>query len=121
MGEHPNGTSVTHTTPDGIPADPAGAGTGRPGTGGTVPWWRAWTVGTRVVVRRRLAEGGYGDVPGDLVEVGPDGVVVVTRRGPVRVAAADIALGKPVPPPPARRAPRTRPAPGADDADDPGR
>jgi hypothetical protein len=90
VGGHRNGTSVTHATPAG---------------------WLAWRVGTRVVVRRRLPEGGYGDVLGDVVEVGPDGVVVQTRRGPVRVAAADIALGKPVPPPPPRRAPRTAPAP----------
>lgn len=88
---------MTHATTDGIPAQ---AG------------WRGWAVGTRVVVRRRLATGGYGDVLGDLLEVGPDGVVVRTRRGPVRVAAADIALGKPVPPPPARRAPQ-----GAGEAD----
>jgi hypothetical protein len=38
--------------------------------------------------------------------VSADGVLVRTRRGPVRVAAADIALGKPVPPAPARRPPR---------------
>ena len=103
VGGHRNGTSVTHATPGGIPA------------GG----WRSWPVGTRVVVRRRLADGGYADVLGDLLEVGPAGVVVATRRGPVRVAAADIALGKPVPPPPARRParePRRPGAPGAPDA-----
>jgi hypothetical protein len=54
-------------------------------------------------VRRALPEGGLGDVLGDLLEVGDDGVLVATRRGPVRVAAADIVLGKRVPPPPPRR------------------
>jgi hypothetical protein len=97
VGGHPNGTSVTHATPEGIPAGD-----------GAVPavGWRAWSAGTRVVVRRRLADGGLGDVLGDLLEVSDDGVVVATRRGPVRVAGADIVLGKPVPPPPPRRAPR---------------
>jgi hypothetical protein len=60
-------------------------------------------VGARVVVRRALPEGGLGDVLGDLLEVGDDGVLVGTRRGPVRVAAADIVLGKRVPPAPPRR------------------
>lgn len=110
MGEHPNTPSVTHATADGIPA----------GGGQPVPAWRAWTVGTRVVVRRRLPEGGVGDVLGDLLEVGVDGVVVGTRRGPVPVAGADIVLGKPVPPPPAgwaQRAPRSATVPVADPAD----
>jgi hypothetical protein len=62
-----------------------------------------------VVVRRRLAAGGWTDVLGDLLAVSDDGVVVRTRRGDVAVPAAEIALGKPVPPAPARRAPR---APG---------
>jgi hypothetical protein len=104
VGGHPNGTSVTHATPGGIPA---GGG------------WLGWAVGTRVVVRRRLPEGGYGDVLGDLLEVGPEGVVVQTRRGPVRVAAADIALGKPVPPAPPRRAPRAGASPEPATAPDP--
>lgn len=71
--------------------------------------WLAWPVGARVVVRRRLAEGGYSDVLGDLLEVDDDGVRVATRRGPVRVPAADIAIGKLIPPPPPRR-PRREPA-----------
>ncbi len=100
---------MTHATPEGIPAEDVvadredGEGSPAPGPAG----WRRWAVGTRVVVRRRLPEGGYGDVLGELLEVGPDGVVVATRRGPVRVAGDDIAVGKPVPPPPPRRAPRT--------------
>ena len=68
-----------------------------------VPIWRAWTVGTRVIVRRRLAEGGYSDVLGDLLTVDDDGVQIATRTGPVRVPAAEIAIGKPIPPAPARR------------------
>ncbi len=140
VGRHPNGTSVTHATPQGIPSGQRDAGDedvppgptsaadaaeAREATDDAPPLapapvaggWLAWAVGTRVVVRRRLPEGGYGDVLGDLLEVGPDGVVVGTRRGPVRVAAADIALGKPVPPAPPRRAPRAAaaPAPAPDD------
>ncbi len=71
-----------------------------------VPIWRAWTVGTRVIVRRRLAEGGYSDVLGDLLTVDDGGVQVTTRRGVVHVPAAEIAIGKPIPPAPARRARR---------------
>lgn len=72
----------------------------------TAPW-AAWPVGARVVVRRRLAEGGWTDVLGELLAVGPEGVVVRTRRGDVAVPARDIALGKVVPPapPPRRRRP----------------
>jgi len=105
VGDHPCGTSVTHATPGGIPG-------GIPAE----PAWRRWPVGQRVVVRRRLAEGGLTDVLGDLLEVGADGVLVQTRRGPVHVPAADIALGKPVPPAPPRRAPRgDPPRPGPDE------
>jgi hypothetical protein len=70
------------------------------------PVWRAWTVGTRVVVRRRLGpqeEHGYTDVLGELTRVDDDGVQVRTRRGPVDVPGSEIALGKVVPPPPPRR------------------
>ena len=68
-----------------------------------------WPVGARVVVRRRLAEGGYSDVLGDLLARSTDGVRVLTRRGEVSVAAADIAVGKRVPPAPPRRRPRPAP------------
>lgn len=57
----------------------------------------------RVVVRFRNSEGSFSDAVGELVRVDDDGVEVATRRGPVEVAAADIALGKRVPPAPARR------------------
>lgn len=73
--------------------------------------WATWPLGVRVVVRRRLPDGMYGDVLGDLLETGPDGVLVRTRVGDVRVTAAEIAVGKIVPPARPRRA---RPAP--DDA-----
>ena len=65
--------------------------------------WNEWPVGCRVVVRRRLAEGGYSDVLGDLITNTADGVRVLTRRGEVAVPAADIAIGKRVPPAPPRR------------------
>ena len=64
--------------------------------------WLDWPVGARVVVRRRLPEGGYSDALGDLVENTPEGVTVRTRRGDVTVPAAEIAVGKLVPPPPER-------------------
>ncbi|VTR78072.1 putative acetyltransferase [Cellulomonas hominis] len=72
--------------------------------------WRAWHVGQRVVVRRRLPPGEpqpYTDVLGDLVAVDDAGVTVRTRRsGDVRVPGAEIAIGKLVPPAPERRRPR---------------
>ena len=43
------------------------------------------------------------DVLGDLLEVDDDGVLVRTRRGDVRVPAADIVLAKLVPPAPVDR------------------
>jgi len=83
------------------------------------PQWRAWSPGTRVVVRRvrddvpvdeAAAAGGeprYTDVLGDVVAVDDDGVVVRTRRGDVTVPAAAIRLTKVVPPAPERRGRRT--------------
>ncbi len=66
------------------------------------PPWRDWPLGVRVVVRRHLSEGGYSDVLGELVGSGPDGVTVRTRHGEVAVRAEEIAIGKIVPPRPAR-------------------
>lgn len=61
-------------------------------------------VGHRVVVRRRLDEGGFADVLGDLLTWDGSTLVVRTRSGEqVRVPLADVAGGKRVPPPPARR------------------
>lgn len=75
--------------------------------------WTTWPLGVRVVVRRRLADGKFGDVLGDLLETGPDGVLVRTRAGDVRVTAPEIAIGKIVPPARPRR-----PRPTADAAAD---
>lgn len=61
--------------------------------------WRGWPVGAKVMVRRRLAEGGYSDLVGLLVSTGQTGVVLATRRGEVAVPATEIAIGKVVPPP----------------------
>lgn len=61
--------------------------------------WMAWSVGQRVVVRYRLADGLH-DALGDLTEVAVDHVVVDTRRGPVRVDAWTMVTGKAVPPSP---------------------
>lgn len=74
-----------------------------------VALWREWPVGTRVVIRYRLPEGGYSDALGELIEADESSAVVATRRGPVRVAADDAVVGKPVPPPPRRRRPPSRP------------
>ncbi len=60
-------------------------------------------VGARVVVRRRLAEGGHGDLLGALVRW-DDEVVVRDRSGALRSAArGDVVAAKRVPPAPARR------------------
>ena len=91
VSDQPRGAGVTGATSEGVPG---------------APDWRSWTVGMRVVVRRTVPEGGWTDVLGELLEVGPDGVLVATRRGPVRVPGGEIALGKPVPAAPARRPPR---------------
>lgn len=72
--------------------------------------WTAWPVGARVVVRRRLADGRYSDVLGELLTTDDDGVRVRTRRGDVSVPATEIAVGKVVPPArPGRGRPRTPP------------
>lgn len=72
------------------------------------PPWAGWPLGCRVVLRRRLAEGGFSDALGDLVRADAEHAVVRTRRGDVTVAAADVVAAKRVPPPPVRPA---RPAP----------
>ncbi|HLT66924.1 MAG TPA: hypothetical protein VKZ73_03555 [Microbacterium sp.] len=71
--------------------------------------WLDWPLGSRVVVRRRLAEGGYSDVLGELVYRSVEAVEVLHHGGTERIEAADIAVGKIVPPPPERRAFRERP------------
>ena len=78
--------------------------------------WRTWTPGVRVVVRRlrddlpatpAADEPRHTDVLGEVLEVDDDGVLVRTRRGDVRVPAADIVLAKTVPPAPPRRPARS--------------
>lgn len=60
-------------------------------------------VGCRVMVRRRLPEGGYGDVLGTL-ESWDEEVTVRDRHGVTHaMPRADLVAGKRIPPPPARR------------------
>ena len=70
--------------------------------------WLDWPLGSRVVVRRRLSEGGYSDVLGELVYRSAEAVEVLGHGGTVRIEADEIAIGKVVPPPPERRAFRER-------------
>ena len=82
----------------------------------TADGWRAWSPGDRVVVRRLrddlpephpdhpdLHVPRHTDVLGEVVSVDDDGVLVRTRRGDVRVPAADVVLSKLVPAAPATR------------------
>lgn len=70
--------------------------------------WTQWPVGERVVVRRRLPDGKFSDVLGELLATDDTGVRVRTKTGDeVTVAAAEIAVGKVVPPARPRR-PRGR-------------
>jgi len=85
---------------------PTPVGPYRPAHGPHVPW-RDWAIGLRVVVRRRLPEGGFGDALGYITELNESGLEIETRRGKVWVDADTIFLGKPVPPPPEKR-PRRR-------------
>lgn len=62
-------------------------------------------IGDRLVVRAHHGDGAQ-DALGDLVARTPDTVTIATRRGPVEVRLADVVAAKPVPPPPAPRAPR---------------
>jgi GNAT superfamily N-acetyltransferase len=60
-------------------------------------------VGSRVVVRRALPEGGYADVLGQLRALDSDKVVVRTRDGvDVNIERSRVVAGKRVPPRPAR-------------------
>jgi hypothetical protein len=73
--------------------------------------WRGWTPGTRVMVRRRLPEGSshlFTDLLGVVVANDDEGVTLETRAGTVHVPGAEIAVGKPVPPPPTRVSRRGR-------------
>ena len=61
--------------------------------------WLSWKVGERVVLRRREADGLY-DALGEVQDVSPDSVTILTRTGPVTVPAEKMVTGKRVPPPP---------------------
>lgn len=61
--------------------------------------WLSWKVGERVVLRRREADGLY-DALGEVMDVSPDSVTILTRKGPVIVPAEKMVTGKRVPPPP---------------------
>jgi hypothetical protein len=60
--------------------------------------------GMRITLRRRLAEGGYGDVLG-VLESWAAGLVTVVRSDGSRVVVAegDVVATRRIPPPPARR------------------
>ena len=61
-------------------------------------------IGARVVIRRRLADGGLGDLLGELLAWDADAVVVRDRHGVSHpIDPVDIVAGKQVPPAPARR------------------
>ncbi|MCR2762342.1 hypothetical protein NQ152_02345 [Microbacterium sp. zg.B48] len=64
-------------------------------------------IGTRVVVRSLLEDGGATDALGYLRSKDADAVVVETRRGRESVALAAVIAAKAVPPPPAPRVRRT--------------
>ena len=60
--------------------------------------------GMRISLRRRLPEGGYGDVLGVLSSWADDVVTVVRGDGSsVVIAAADVVATRRIPPAPARR------------------
>lgn len=75
----------------------------------TTEAWRAWTPGVRVVVRRVRddspgpGEPPFTDVLGEVLTLDDDGLTIRTRRGDVRVPAADVVLTKVVPPAPEPR------------------
>lgn len=81
--------------------------TGQDFARGSTPWLE-WPLGSRVVVRRRLPEGGYTDVLGELVYRATDAIEVSHHGGTERIEADEIAIGKVVPPPPERRTYRER-------------
>jgi hypothetical protein len=70
---------------------------------------RSVPLGTRMTVRRRI-DGGFTDAVGYLRQCTTHDCVIETRHGLVTIALAEVTAAKQVPPPPARRAPRHRPA-----------
>ncbi|MGO1315447.1 MAG: hypothetical protein ACTMIR_00185 [Cellulomonadaceae bacterium] len=103
VGAPPAGAAGSDPTPSTAPSADAAA----------MPWL-AWPLGQRVMIRRRIVDEThvYTDLLGEILDRDDSGVTLRTRRGDVRVPAAEIAIGKPVPPPPPRRRRRN---PAADD------
>ncbi|MCL2465954.1 MAG: hypothetical protein FWF02_00070 [Micrococcales bacterium] len=70
--------------------------------------WRTFTVGQRVVVRRRRddnpapGEPQLTDVLGEVLEVSDDGLRIAGRRGHTWVPAPDVVFARAVPPAPRR-------------------
>jgi len=77
-----------------------------------VPLLLSAPLGTRVVVRHRLDDGALSDALGELsarddtAVVGSPRIVITGRNGEISIPLDRVTLAKPVPPPPARRAPR---------------
>lgn len=72
--------------------------------------WLTWQIGQRVVVRRKLPSGSshlYTDLTGTVVKTGGHGVILQTATGQIDIPGEEIAIGKPIPPRPQRRRPRT--------------
>ncbi|WP_157544321.1 hypothetical protein [Jonesia quinghaiensis] len=72
--------------------------------------WHTWPIGQRVMIRATLPPGGthgYTDYLGVIIQSDSSGLTLETRSGAVQIAAERIAIGKPIPPPPARRARRS--------------
>ncbi|MDP5227118.1 MULTISPECIES: hypothetical protein [Arthrobacter] len=72
-----------------------------------VPLLLSAPLGTRVVARFRLDDGSLSDALGELSAREEGAVVVLGRRGEIRVPLDRVTAAKPVPPPPPRRAPKT--------------
>lgn len=69
-----------------------------------------WELGQRVMLRVSLPEGQshlYTDVMGYIKELTADAITLETRTGIRTINVHDVAIGKIIPPPPARRTPRT--------------
>jgi len=67
---------------------------------------RAAGTGQRAVVRYRI-DGGLTDALGTITALDSEGCTLMTRKGPVRIPWNLVTAGKPVPPAPERRRPRT--------------
>ncbi len=67
-----------------------------------------WKMGERVMARVSLPQGSshlYTDLLGTIVELDAESITLHTRQGMRTIARSEIAIGKRIPPPPARRPP----------------